>query len=98
MPNDTLTLALRGDVSLEDFAKAMDSFSKIVQGLTAEIARDSQIDWFISSLESGSATATVKSDTDRLDIIMNIIPAYSAVGKALAVLPNRDSTIQCNQI
>jgi hypothetical protein len=83
MPNDTLTLALRGEVSLEDFAKAMDGFNKLVQGLTAEIARDSQIDWVIDSLETGSAIATVKGDTDRLDAVMNIVSAYSAVGKAL---------------
>jgi hypothetical protein len=83
MPNDTMTLALRGDVSLEHFAKAMDNFNRVVQGLTAEIAHDAQIDWVIDSLETGSAIATVKSDTDRLDAVMNIVSAYSSVGKAL---------------
>ncbi len=83
MPNDTLTLALHGDVSLADYAVAMENFNKLVQGLTAEIARDSAVEWVIDSLETGSAIATVKSATDHLDTVMHVVAAYSAVGKAL---------------
>jgi hypothetical protein len=83
MPNDTLTLALNGDVSLEDFANAMENFNKLVQGLTTEIARDSSIEWVIDSLQNGSAIATVKGDTDRLDTLAAIISAFSSVGNAL---------------
>ena len=83
MPNDTLTLALSGDVSLEDFAKAMENFSALINELTAELARDTSIEWVIDELAGGSAIATIKGDTDSLDSLYAIISAYSVVGKSL---------------
>jgi hypothetical protein len=52
MDNDTLTLALNGDVSLRDFAQAMAQFSALVQGLTIEIAGDAAIEWVIDTLDT----------------------------------------------
>lgn len=83
MQNDTLTLALEGDVSLEDFAKAMENFSALVNGLTAEIARDASIEWVVDALAGGSAIATVKGDTDSPDKLYAIVSAYSIVGNSL---------------
>lgn len=83
MPDDTLTLTLNGDVSLEDFANAMANFNKLVQGLTSELARNSSIEWVIESLQNGSATATIRGDTDQPDALEPIITAYSKVGNAL---------------
>jgi hypothetical protein len=83
MGNDTLTLALNGDVSLHQFAEAMQYFNALVKGLTAEIARDASIEWVIDTLEAGSATATVKGETDRVDSLAAVIAGYSTVGNAL---------------
>lgn len=83
MPDDTLTLTLNGEVSLEDFAVAMTNFNKLVQGLSVELAFNSTIEWVIESLQGGSATATVRGDTDQLDSLAPIITAYANVGNAL---------------
>ncbi len=83
MDNDTLTLALNGDVTLQEFAEAMREFNALVTGLTTEIARDASIEWVIDTLEAGSALATVKGETDSPDKLAAIVNAYSTVGRAL---------------
>lgn len=83
MPNDTLTLALNGDVSLKDFAKAMEHFDELVQGLTNELARDVSIEWVIDTLDAGSATTTVKGETDNLERLTAVVTAYASVGESL---------------
>src|SRR5947209_8764702 len=83
MDQDTLTLALIGDVSLQEFAEAMQTFNALIKALTAELARDASIEWVIDTLEAGSATATVKGESDRLDSLAAIVTAYSTVGKTL---------------
>lgn len=83
MANDTLTLELNGEVSLSEFAEAMHQFNALVKGLTTEIAQGAAIEWVIDTLEAGSAIATVKGETDRMDSLAAVVSAYSTVGRAL---------------
>ena len=83
MDNDTLTMALDGDVPLNEFAQAMEHFNALVAGLSSEIAQDAQVEWIIDSLDAGSAVVTVKGVSDRTDIFPPIGAAYIQVGKAL---------------
>ena len=43
MAKDTLTLALNGDVSLEDFSKAIQQFFNLVSSLHDDVAKKSSI-------------------------------------------------------
>jgi hypothetical protein len=61
MANDELTLILRGEnISLDDFAKAVVGWKKLVDALQGAVAESAQMDWFVEALETGSAIATVR--------------------------------------
>ena len=83
--SDTLTLALNGDVTLQDFSKAMNHFKEIVSGLKEDIAPDSDIDWYIDKLEAGSATAVIRG----VPITDNDIPSIKNIGTAFADIGRR---------
>ena len=79
MAKDTLTLALNGDVSLEDFSKAIQQFSNLVSSLHDDVAKESSIEWFIENLEAGSAIATVKGigeEESDAQAIEQVVDAY----------------------
>jgi hypothetical protein len=83
MPDRTLTLSLHGDVSLRTFAKAMQHFRGIVEGLTEELAPEAELQWIIDDLQAGSATATVRAVGDE-EAAGPVSVAYVGVGRSLA--------------
>lgn len=86
--DDTLTLVLDGDVSLEKLARAISGFRRLVTGLSEDVARDARIDWIVTDLEGGSARASVRgvprSEDDAPSVRM-VITAYERVGSSLQV-------------
>lgn len=86
MPKDTMTFALTGEVSLEDFVGAMGRFRGLVDSLTSDIASGAAITWLVSGLDYGSAIATVRGvpgDPDAYPKVEAVVQAYGAVGRAL---------------
>lgn len=83
MADDTLTLALEGDISLADFALAMQRFQKLVSALSLEVDRQDPPSWRVADLQEGSAIATVQGDGRDLRKTMKVITSYHAVGQAL---------------
>lgn len=59
-PNDTLTLSLTGDVSLDDFAQAVRALESLLAVLEKEKAGGSNLEWVIDELHAGSATARIR--------------------------------------
>ncbi len=45
---------------MRDFSKAMREFFNLIKGFHNDVAKESSIEWYIESLEGGSAIATVK--------------------------------------
>lgn len=84
MTKDTLTLALEGDVPLDDFSKAIQRFTGLVHALSEEISSEVNVEWVIQELQSGSAIATVQGICDTEGIVSQIVDAYAEVGDALA--------------
>lgn len=87
MAKDTLTIALNGEVSLEDFATAIDCFKRIVIGLSKDAANAPSIQWTVVGLDPGSAIATVRG-TAPLQIedehpVEIVVDAYERIGRAL---------------
>lgn len=95
MPKDTLTLVLDGQVTLSDFAAALNRFSRLISALEDEVAHGREISWTVESLEAGSAIATVKGavrDAHDAPYIEKVVAAYETTGRALqggSVIPFR---------
>lgn len=85
MPTDTLTIELKGDVSLSEFAETIGDFSGLVEALSQARAPGA-IKWEISDLEVGSATATVRGVTEKpaaVGEVATVAGDFLEVGRAL---------------
>jgi hypothetical protein len=87
--DDTLTLALDGDVTLPEFADAVLHFNHLVEAISREERAD-HVAWIVADLEYSSALTTVKgvaADSEPPEIvedeIRRVIQGYLRVGKAL---------------
>jgi len=83
MAKETLTLALEGDIALEDFASAISNLNSLLNQLTKEVAKGAEVAWFIDELYSGSAVATFRGVNGDMSSVENVINAYEEVGDAL---------------
>src|SRR5262249_25336798 len=83
MSEQSLTLALNGEVPLGDFAAAIQSFNELVRALTHELAADKDVHWIVDRLEVGSAVAGVRGFSNDTAVRERIVRAYSSVGHAL---------------
>ena len=81
MPDSTVTLALDGDVPLEEFARTMGRFAELVNALSEEVGSPG-LDWVVDDLQVSSAVATVRSSSDT-QAAQKVVHAYTAVGSAL---------------
>ena len=81
MPDDTVTLALDGDVPLEEFARTMGRFAELVNALSEEVGSPG-LDWVVDDLQVSSAVATARSSSDT-QAAQKVVHAYAAVGLAL---------------
>jgi hypothetical protein len=91
MADDTVTLALQGDVSLEAYADALSHFRNLVAALASE-AKAADVVWQIEDLEYSSAITTVRgvpTNGTRPESIARVVRSYLEVGQAL----ERRSTI-----
>jgi hypothetical protein len=83
---DTLTLVLQGDVSLDDYTRAIGAFGRIVHALEAEIAATGKIDWIVEELQAGSAVLTAKGRPlveDAPLLIERAVEAYTHLGTSV---------------
>lgn len=86
MPKDTITFALDGEISLDDFVGAIGRFRGLVEALTSDVAAGAGIAWLVAGLDYGSAIATVRGVPPRPDAypkVEAVVRAYGAVGRAL---------------
>lgn len=77
MSTETATLALLGNVFLDDFAKAVQCLQKLMDALSQEVT-GAKLDWKIDELEVGSAMITMSAPN-----CSRVIQAYSRVGRSL---------------
>lgn len=60
MPNDTMTFAINGEITVERFAVAIRRFADLVAALNRE-AGETEVKWILSDLEYSSAIATAEA-------------------------------------
>ncbi len=83
MSNDSITLALDGEVQIKDFASAMDGFRKLIAALTRAVGGRQSVEWIITNLDAGSATVTARGESRSLETVEHIAQGYLTVGRAL---------------
>ena len=77
MSTETATLALLGNVFLDDFAKAVQCLHKLMDALSQEVVGE-KLAWEIDELEHGSAMITLSAPNSG-----KVIQAFSKVGRSL---------------
>ena len=96
MADVTITVALEGpDIPFPSFATAVYELNRLVQALSTEVAKDSQLAWGVDALEVGSAIATMRGRVLGGDPegTIRVSTAYETVAEALA----RGGTIPYSQ-
>ena len=83
MPNNTMTLALSGDVPFDSFAKAMSSFNLLVSFLGTEHDAGGDIRWFVDALEKSSALATIRGESTKPNKVEAVVNGYTQIATAL---------------
>ena len=84
MPDNTLTLAIDGEITSAQFAKAMTNLDKLVRAITAEVGANTDVEWVIDDLQKSSAVATLRAVTDSPEKADQAIQVYEQVGQALS--------------
>ncbi|MCY4085407.1 MAG: hypothetical protein OXG37_00610 [Actinomycetia bacterium] len=83
MANDTVTLALDGDVSLDVFASAAKDLAALINALSSEIAGQDRPQWTVQYLDGGSATMTFGARGSEEETIKKVIRGFATVGRSL---------------
>lgn len=76
--NDTLTLALEGDVSLDEFAQAVNGLRQLVRAIEAEKPTRQKNEWVVDDLAGGSAIARIRGIGESVPAVVD---RYEAIGK-----------------
>lgn len=84
MGGNTLTLALDGEITSAQFAKAMTNLDKLVRAITAGVGANKDVEWVIDDLQKSSAIATLRAVTDSPEKAEQAIQVYEQVGQALS--------------
>lgn len=84
MAKDTLTLTLKGDVTLDLFATALKHFDGLVKALSAEVAPGTKIQWEVIRLESGSALTEIRGSYIDAAPVERVVDDFAAVARSLA--------------
>lgn len=84
MGGNTLTLALDGEITSAQFAKAMTNLDKLVRAITSEVGANKDVEWVIDDLQKSSAIATLRAVTESPEKAEQAIQVYEQVGQALS--------------
>jgi hypothetical protein len=89
VPNDTVTLALDGDIDLADFAEAVRRFNALIRALAKE-EQATHVRWLVSDLEVSSTIATARGVSENgmpADVVEGeverVVSGYLRVGLSL---------------
>jgi len=83
MREDSLVLALEGEISLEAFAQAIKHFQSLVHALTKEISPQAPITWHIEDLQGASAVTTVCGSSSDSQAVPGVVSGFWVVGQSL---------------
>jgi hypothetical protein len=83
MADETVTLALNGDVPIDQFATAIQHWAAMIALLTEYISPGTHAEWIIEDLQPGSATTTIRGEADDPAVLAPVRRAIVAIGRDL---------------
>ncbi len=91
MPDDTVTFAINGEISIDRFAAAVRRFADLLSALHSDVGERVPCDWILTDLQYSSAIATAqakpKEGTEWSEAMQasvdDVIRSYLEVGNAL---------------
>lgn len=83
MADETLTIALNGDVPIAQFATVMQHWAAMVAQLTQYINPGARAEWIIEDLQPGSATTTIRGEAEDAGVLPPVRQAIVAIGRDL---------------
>ena len=83
MQNNTMTLALDGNVPFREFAIAIENFFGLVDALATDLQVKDGVEWFIDDLVKSSAIATIRGESQSGDNIAAVVRGFAEVAAAL---------------
>ena len=83
MADNTMTLALDGNVPLKEFATAIEHLFGLVEALAAQFQAKDDVEWFIDDLVKSSAIATVRGESQTPLKVEQVIRGFTEVATAL---------------
>ncbi len=81
MDENTLTYELGGQVDIKTLSDGFRAFYRLVDALTPKSAG---IAWIVDDLQAGSATVTLRGESESASAVKEVIERYYKVGTALA--------------
>ncbi|MBX0329125.1 hypothetical protein K2Z83_15715 [Oscillochloris sp. ZM17-4] len=84
MADTSVTLALDGDISLEDFSLGIRRLSELLRQLATDLAPKDDVSYSVAELEASSAISTFAVNARTPDAGPLLVRAYHSVGEALA--------------
>ncbi len=82
MINDTITLAIEGDVSLLDFAHAMGNLGSLIVAIQNETIANSDLRWVVDGLSTGSAITRLRGIGSGAEVV---VAEYEKIGTDASV-------------
>lgn len=83
MADNTMTLALDGNVPLREFAIAIQHFFGLIDALAVTFHAKDEVEWFIDDLVKSSAIATVRGESQSPLKVEQVIQGFTEVARAL---------------
>src|SRR5262249_46580164 len=81
MADETVTIALNGDVPIDQFATAIVHWSAMIALLTEHISPGAKAEWIIEDLQPGSATTTIRGEATDSAVLRPVRRAVVAIGR-----------------
>jgi hypothetical protein len=81
--NDSITLGLSGEVSLDQLAAAVKDLSALIAALSDEVGGKDKPEWVVEYMEGGSATLTFAGQAAEEETVERIVRAYAVLGQSL---------------
>jgi len=86
MPKDEVTLALDGEVTPTDLARAASDLARLTVAIATEVAPGVRLEWIVSGLDHGSAMETVECralDPREAEWVPRVIDGHERFGAAM---------------
>jgi hypothetical protein len=84
MARNTLTLTVKGSITLDIYHKTVGRFFSLIKALSEEIASGTPITWRLVDLQIGSTSMTIAGEAMQPELVERTTRAYASVGTALA--------------